>query len=66
MKHGGFGSAVLEYASKQNYQEPIKLIGIDDMFVEHGTLQELQHLTGLDVETICNCINENLLFVSNS
>jgi 1-deoxy-D-xylulose-5-phosphate synthase len=66
VKHGGFGSAVLEYASKQNYQEPIKLIGIDDMFVEHGTLQELQHLTGLDVETICNCINENLLFVSNS
>jgi 1-deoxy-D-xylulose-5-phosphate synthase len=66
VKNGGFGSAVLEFASTHTYQVPIKLIGVDDDFIEHGTLQELQHLTGLDVEAICNGINESLLFVSGS
>src|SRR5690606_38541767 len=66
VKNGGFGSALLEFASKHNYHVPIQLIGIDDAFVEHGTLHELQHLTGLDVASICNSINESLFFVSNS
>ena len=65
VKNAGFGSAVLEFASKHNYRIPIQLIGIDDAFVEHGKLHELQHLTGLDVASICNSINESLLFVSN-
>uniref|UniRef100_UPI00404B09F3 1-deoxy-D-xylulose-5-phosphate synthase n=1 Tax=Gelidibacter sp. TaxID=2018083 RepID=UPI00404B09F3 len=66
LKNGGFGSAILEFASDNNYHIPIKVIGVADEFIEHGTLQELQHQTGLDVESICNCINESLLFVSGS
>ncbi len=65
VKSGGFGSAVLELAAKLTCQVPIKVLGIDDQFVEHGTLHELQHLTGLNVASVCKCINESLQLVSN-
>src|SRR5690606_17787116 len=65
VKSGGFGSAVLELAAKLTCQVLIKVLGIDDQFVEHGTLHELQHLTGLDVASVCKCINESLQLVSN-
>jgi len=35
---GGFGSAILEFASENNYQQPIKILGIPDIFIEHGTV----------------------------
>ena len=35
---GGFGSAILEFASKNNYQNKIKLLGIPDEFIEHGNV----------------------------
>jgi len=39
---GGFGSAILEFASNNNYKNnSIKLVGIPDNFVEHGTIDEL-------------------------
>jgi 1-deoxy-D-xylulose-5-phosphate synthase len=39
---GGFGSAVLEFASENNYQNKnIKRLGIPDYFIEHGTTTEL-------------------------
>jgi 1-deoxy-D-xylulose-5-phosphate synthase len=46
---GGFGSGILEFAASNNYKNTIKLIGIPDAFVEHGTVDELQALLGLDV-----------------
>ncbi len=66
VKTGGFGSAVLEFAAENNYRKRVKILGIPDTFIEHGTLRELQHLSGLDVESICNSINEHLLLVGNS
>ncbi len=38
---GGFGSAVLEFMSKHNYNAEVKMLGIPDRLVEHGTLKEL-------------------------
>ena len=49
---GGFGSAILEFAAHNNYKNSIKCLGIPDEFIEHGTVDELQHLTSLDVESI--------------
>lgn len=49
---GGFGSAVLEFASKHNYTNPIKIHGIPDTFIEHGSVAELQEFVGLDVESL--------------
>lgn len=65
VKIGGFGSAVLEFAAEHHYQIPINVLGIKDEFIEHGTLNELQNLTELDVESILHSINKGLLFVSN-
>ncbi|MDO6598936.1 1-deoxy-D-xylulose-5-phosphate synthase [Tenacibaculum sp. 1_MG-2023] len=49
---GGFGSAILEFASENNYSNTIKLLGVPDMFIEHGTVEELQEICGLDVNSI--------------
>jgi len=49
---GGFGSAVIEFASQQNYTIPIKTLGINDVFIEHGTVAELQKINRIDAESI--------------
>ena len=49
---GGFGTAILEFASKNNYKKSIEVIGIPDVFIEHGSVEELQQSIGLDVENL--------------
>ncbi|MBV1887724.1 MAG: 1-deoxy-D-xylulose-5-phosphate synthase [Urechidicola sp.] len=52
---GGFGSAVLEFSSENNYQnKTIKRLGVPDNFVEHGKISELQKIVGLDKDSIRN------------
>ncbi len=53
---GGFGSAILEFMSDNNYYPQIKRIGIPDTFVEHGTQQELYNMLGMDAEGIAQKI----------
>jgi 1-deoxy-D-xylulose-5-phosphate synthase len=55
---GGFGSAVLEFMSDNNYHLNIKRLGIPDTFVEHGTPEELYNMLGLDTEGIAKSIQE--------
>ena len=57
---GGFGSAVLEFASKHQYHPEIKCLGIPDGFIEQGTVHQLQEITKIDVHSISLCIS-NLL-----
>ncbi|PWL30171.1 1-deoxy-D-xylulose-5-phosphate synthase [uncultured Roseivirga sp.] len=38
---GGFGSAVLEFMAANNYSAQVKILGIPDRIVEHGTQLEL-------------------------
>ncbi len=57
---GGFGSAVLEFASKHGYNTPIRVLGVPNRFIEHGTIEELQHNIGLDATNISKVINEVL------
>ncbi len=47
---GGFGSAVLEFAAIHDYKNTIKTLGVPDNFIEHGNVDELWALVGLDVE----------------
>lgn len=49
---GGFGSAILEFASENNYQIPIKALGIPDEFVDQGTVEELQKKCGIDADSL--------------
>lgn len=53
---GGAGSAVLEYMSDKGYNVSIKRIGIKDCFIQHGTVDELYKICGLDEESIYNSI----------
>ena len=57
---GGFGSEVLEYASEVNYQGKIKLLGIPDEFIHHGTIQQLQEVCGIDTISIQKVIQSLL------
>lgn len=58
---GGFGSAVLEFMADNEYHKvDVKRLGIPDMFVEHGTPEELYHMLGLDAEGIKKSILEFL------
>ena len=54
---GGFGSAVLEYANACEYRHPIRVMGIGDSFLEHGTQEELQAEAGIDAAAIRRQIN---------
>lgn len=49
---GGFGTAILEFAAAQGYEASVKCIGIGDEFIEHGTIDDLQKLIGIDVKTL--------------
>ncbi|MBP2284029.1 1-deoxy-D-xylulose-5-phosphate synthase [Flavobacterium sp. CG_23.5] len=49
---GGFGSAILEFASSNNYTSKIKTLGIPDEFIEHGTVGELQQYCKIDVKSL--------------
>ena len=55
---GGFGSAVLEFMSDNNYDTHVKRLGIPDSFIEHGTPEELYTMLGLDAEGIAKSITE--------
>ncbi|MFT5244762.1 MAG: 1-deoxy-D-xylulose-5-phosphate synthase [Psychroserpens sp.] len=49
---GGFGSAILEFASRNNYSVTIKTLGIPDEFIEHGTVDELQRYCSIDAKSL--------------
>ncbi len=49
---GGFGSAVLEYASDNNWKGRVKRLGVPDKLVHHGTPEELYALCGYDTNGI--------------
>jgi len=49
---GGFGSAVAEFKSAYNYSSQLKIMGIPDRFIEHGTIEQLYKECGLDAESI--------------
>ncbi len=55
---GGFGSAVLEFASDNDYQVNIKRLGIPDRLVEHGEQPQLHQECGYDKEAIKQAVVE--------
>ena len=58
VRNGGFGSAVLEWMNDHGYHPQIKRMGIPDEFVEHGTVQQLREIVGLDKESIKKAITK--------
>ena len=57
---GGFGSALLEFSARHQYQVPLKLMGIPDAFIEQGKVEELQEIAGIGVSDIVEALNLEL------
>ena len=55
---GGFGSAVLEFMAEHGYTNEVKILGIPDRLVEHGSPRELHHECGYDMEGIRGTVLE--------
>lgn len=53
---GGLGSAVLEFMSDNGYGTRVKRLGVNDKFIEHGSISELHHLCGIDAASIAKAI----------
>ncbi len=53
---GGLGSAVLEFMNAHGYQSQIKILGIPDAIVEHGSLKELHHECHYDALAIADAV----------
>jgi len=49
---GGFGSSIAEFSAKHNYINKLEILGIPDTFPEHGSVEELQLLSGISSKEI--------------
>ena len=59
-KIGGFGSAIIEFANSINNPIPISVLGIEDVFIEHGTVEQLHKKAHIDSLSIKKRIIELL------
>lgn len=57
---GGFGSAILEFMAREGYKNEVRLLGIPDRIVEHGTPKELHRECAYDTEAIIDNVREML------
>ena len=55
---GGFGTAVLEFMNQNGYKADVKIMGIPDRLVEHGSTKELYNEIGLNTQAIAELLRE--------
>ncbi|MBL7739122.1 MAG: 1-deoxy-D-xylulose-5-phosphate synthase [Chitinophagaceae bacterium] len=55
---GGFGSAVLEFMAQHGYKNDVRILGIPDRIVEHGTPKELHQECGYDAVAIADAVRK--------
>ena len=55
---GGFGTAILEFMNTHGYKAEVKIMGIPDRLVEHGSARQLYEEIGLDANAIANVLRE--------
>ena len=54
--NGGFGSQILLFASNNDYKNTVKVLGVSDQFVTHGTVEELKKTAALDNDSLLKII----------
>ncbi|QNK77191.1 1-deoxy-D-xylulose-5-phosphate synthase [Winogradskyella sp. PAMC22761] len=62
---GGFGSSILAFANTHHYNPKIVTLGIEDQFIEHGTVEQLLQLQKLDTISIKEAIDNLFLVINN-
>ena len=58
---GGFGSAVAEYIGEKQERPTLKIMGIPDRIVEHGTQEELHAEVGIDSTALLREVRKMLV-----
>ncbi|MCE3281426.1 MAG: 1-deoxy-D-xylulose-5-phosphate synthase [Chitinophagaceae bacterium] len=53
---GGFGSAILEFMNLHGYKAEVKMLGIPDRIVEHGSPKELHRECEYDAQAIAETV----------
>ena len=56
--NGGFGMMINEFLSEIDYKGEVRCFGINDQFVEHGSVGELRRMLKIDGESIANSIRQ--------
>jgi 1-deoxy-D-xylulose-5-phosphate synthase len=56
VRTGGLGSLVSEFMTENGYTPKMRRIGVPDRFIEHGTIDELFRICGMDAEGIFGAI----------
>ena len=57
---GGIGSAILEWASDNNFYKPVYRLGIPDKFIDHGEQYQLHAECGFDTEGLLKTVKKAL------
>ena len=57
---GGFGGAVAEWFEDHHVSTPLTRLGLPDKFVEHGKVEELKRLVGLDLQSIADTLAKSI------
>ena len=57
---GGFGSSILEFMANNDYQASVKMLGIPDAFIHHGTQKELHNDCNYDTKAIIKSVHQIL------
>ncbi|HEV7782680.1 MAG TPA: 1-deoxy-D-xylulose-5-phosphate synthase [Chitinophagaceae bacterium] len=55
---GGIGSAILEFMAEHGYKNEVRILGIPDRLVEHGTPKELHRECGYDAQAIADTVKD--------
>ena len=55
---GGIGSAILEFMNEHKYSAEVKMLGIPDRIVEHGSPKELHNECGYDAKGIAEAVRQ--------
>ncbi|MGC8653703.1 MAG: 1-deoxy-D-xylulose-5-phosphate synthase [Candidatus Kryptoniota bacterium] len=53
---GGFGSAILEALNELGRPKDVLILGLPDSFIEHGTVEQLHEMVGLDPASLARKI----------
>ena len=55
---GGFGTAVLEFMNQNGYTAEVKIMGIPDRLVDHGSPKELYNEIGLNAQAVAEVLRD--------
>lgn len=55
---GGFGTAVSEYLLGHGFAPKIRMLGLPDKFIEHGSVPQLLHICGIDTDAIVAALED--------